>query len=90
MEFITILIQNYLTHHKLEMYVITLLCFINNYYNYKLLYLFQEEDLCDYFRNQLHINDNQLFVVVTGDNNNWITSEDTSVDQQQLQSLDKR
>ncbi|KAF0765319.1 josephin-2 [Aphis craccivora] len=51
-----------------------------------------EEDLYNYFRNQLHINDNQLFVVVTGDNNNWIASEDTStsVDQQQIQSLDKR
>lgn len=70
------------------MYVITLL--IYNYYSHKLIYLFQEEDLFNYFRNQLHINDNQLFVVVTGDNYNWIGSEDTSVDQQQIQSLDKR
>lgn len=67
-----------------------LLCFIYNYYNNKLIFLFQEEDLFNYFRNQLHINDNQLFVVVTGDNYNWIASEDTSVDQQQIQSLDNR
>lgn len=52
------------------------------------LSLLQESDLFDYFRNQLHINDNQLFVVVTGDNNNWLASEETSVDRTQL--LDKR
>jgi len=44
--------------------------------------LFQEDDLFNYFRNQLHVNDNQLFVVVTGDNNNWIVSESTSDKQQ--------
>lgn len=44
--------------------------------------LFQENDLFDYFRNQLHVNDNQLFVVVTGDNNNWIVSENTLDEQQ--------
>uniref|UniRef100_A0A2H8TRU2 ubiquitinyl hydrolase 1 n=3 Tax=Melanaphis sacchari TaxID=742174 RepID=A0A2H8TRU2_9HEMI len=50
-----------------------------------------EEDLCNYFRNQLHLNDNQLFVVVTGDNYNWIASEDTSTSvDQQIQALDKR
>lgn len=48
--------------------------------------MFQEDDLFNYLRNQLHINDNQLFVVVTGDNNNWIASENTSDKQQSIQS----
>lgn len=41
-----------------------------------------------YFRNQLNFNDNQLFVVVTGDNNNWIASEDTSNVQRSIESPD--
>lgn len=41
---------------------------------------FQEDDLFNYLRSQLHINDNQLFVVVTGDNNNWIESDGVSAD----------
>jgi len=48
------------------------------------------DDLLHYFRNQLHVNDNQLFVVVTGENNNWITSEDTSVNQQISQPPESR
>lgn len=73
------------------MYVITLYYFLSIIITITHFYIcLQEEDLFNYFRNQLHINDNQLFVVVTGDNNNWIASEDTQVDQQQIQSLERR
>lgn len=54
------------------------------------IFLLQEDDLFNYFSNQLHINDNQLFVVVTGDNNNWIASDSTLADQHNTKSLDKR
>lgn len=47
---------------------------------------FQEDDLFSYLRSQLHINDNQLFVVVTGDNNNWIESDGVSTDHQNVKS----
>ncbi|XP_050428067.1 josephin-2 [Adelges cooleyi] len=35
-----------------------------------------ENDLFNYFRDQLYVNDNQLFVVVTKDNNSWMRKED--------------
>ncbi|XP_050531887.1 josephin-like protein [Daktulosphaira vitifoliae] len=35
-----------------------------------------ESDLLNYFKDQLYINDNQLFIVVSKDNNNWISLDE--------------
>lgn len=73
------------------MYVTQVMTNINHYYfNKSNIFLLQEDDLLNYFRNQLHINDNQLFVVVTGEHNNWIASEDASDDPHSINTPDRR
>lgn len=70
--------------------MLRVMSFIIHQFKTTQIFLLQEDDLYDYFRSQLHINDNQLFVVVTGEHNNWIASEDTLNDPQSIQTPDKR